>query len=56
MTLTETMEFVGGIGLLSMALLLSACLGLFQEETYRRYGKQWRESLFYSVSRSPWQC
>lgn len=32
--------------------MLSAWLGLWQEQTYKRYGKQWREALFYSVSRS----
>ena len=42
--------YVWGITLLSMALVVSTLLGLWQEETYARYGKQWREGLFYSVS------
>jgi hypothetical protein len=31
-------------------MILSAGLGLFQEVTYKKYGKQWREGLFYTVS------
>lgn len=42
-------EFAAGIAVLSLALVLSAFLGLFQEETYTRYGKAWQEGLFYSV-------
>ena len=42
--------YVWGITLLSVALVVSSLLGLWQEETYARYGKQWREGLFYSVS------
>lgn len=37
--------------MLSIALVLSSVLGLFQEETYKRYGKAWQEGLFYSVCR-----
>lgn len=47
--LSDHAQFVAGIGLLSAALLLSSFMGLWQEETYRRHGKQWREGLFYSV-------
>jgi UDP-xylose/UDP-N-acetylglucosamine transporter B4 len=36
--------------MLAMALFLSSCLGIFQEETYRLHGKKWREGLFYCVS------
>lgn len=43
-------EYAAGIAVLMLALLLSSLLGLFQEETYRRYGKAWQEGLFYSVS------
>ena len=46
----EGVQFFAGIGLLSLALVVSAWLGLWQEETYRLYGKKWREALFYSVS------
>jgi UDP-xylose/UDP-N-acetylglucosamine transporter B4 len=35
--------------MLAMALFLSSCLGIFQEETYKLYGKKWREGLFYCV-------
>lgn len=30
-------------------MVLSAGMGLFQEVTYKKYGKQWREGLFYTV-------
>ncbi|KAK1923567.1 UAA transporter family-domain-containing protein [Papiliotrema laurentii] len=42
------LEFASGISLLTFALFLSAWLGLYQEETYRRHGKQWREGIFYT--------
>jgi UDP-xylose/UDP-N-acetylglucosamine transporter B4 len=48
--LSDSAQYFAGIGLLSLALFLSAWLGLWQEETYKRYGKQWKEALFYSVS------
>lgn len=47
--LSDTMQYSAGIGLLAAALVVSAWLGLWQEQTYRVYGKQWREALFYSV-------
>lgn len=31
-------------------MVLSAGMGLYQEVTYKKYGKQWREGLFYTVS------
>jgi UDP-xylose/UDP-N-acetylglucosamine transporter B4 len=43
-------NFALGITILSIAMVLSACLGLLQEVTYRKYGKAWREGLFYTVS------
>ncbi|BEI84960.1 hypothetical protein CcaverHIS002_0503610 [Cutaneotrichosporon cavernicola] len=45
---SENVQYVAGIGLLSLALFLSAWLGLWQESTYRQYGNQWREALFYN--------
>ena len=48
--LSESMQYTLGILLLSFSLVLAALLGLWQEGTYARYGKQWREGLFYSVS------
>jgi UDP-xylose/UDP-N-acetylglucosamine transporter B4 len=50
--LSDTAQYLAGIALLSAALLVSACLGILQEKTYRVYGKQWREALFYSVPQS----
>lgn len=41
-------HWLSGISLLSMSLLISSTLGLYQEHTYRKYGKQWREGLFYT--------
>ncbi|OZJ02849.1 hypothetical protein BZG36_03224 [Bifiguratus adelaidae] len=41
-------EYITGIVLLSLAMMLSALMGLFQEVTYKQYGKHWREGLFYS--------
>ncbi|WWD20233.1 hypothetical protein CI109_104709 [Kwoniella shandongensis] len=43
----DELEYVAGIALLAAALFLSAFLGLWQESTYRVYGKQWKEALFY---------
>lgn len=48
--LSESVQYVAGIGLLALALFLSAWLGLWQEATYKQYGNQWREALFYNVS------
>jgi UDP-xylose/UDP-N-acetylglucosamine transporter B4 len=42
-------EYFAGIGLLIAALILSSVMGLYQEETYGKYGKQhWQEGLFYN--------
>ncbi|KAL1935865.1 hypothetical protein VTP01DRAFT_5005 [Rhizomucor pusillus] len=41
-------EFLVGITLLVIAMILSAGLGLLQEVTYKKYGKEWREGLFYT--------
>ncbi|CAO3630357.1 unnamed protein product [Cunninghamella blakesleeana] len=41
-------QFITGIILLVIAMVLSAGMGLFQEVTYKKYGKQWREGLFYT--------
>ena len=50
--MSDNAQFAIGIALLALALFLSAFLGLYQEETYRRHGTQWREGLFYTVSAS----
>ena len=39
-----------GILLLTLALFISARMGLYQEVLYRRYGKHPKEALFYTVS------
>lgn len=48
--LSDNLQYASGILMLAMALFLSSCLGIFQEETYRLHGKKWREGLFYCVS------
>ncbi|KYK54501.1 UDP-N-acetylglucosamine transporter YEA4 [Drechmeria coniospora] len=40
--------FNTGLLILFVAQLLSAIMGLYTEATYRQYGPQWRENLFYS--------
>jgi UDP-xylose/UDP-N-acetylglucosamine transporter B4 len=47
--LSDNLQYASGILMLAMALFLSSCLGIFQEETYKLYGKKWREGLFYCV-------
>lgn len=47
--LPDNVQYALGIGLLSLALFLSAWLGLWQEKTYKMYGNKWREALFYCV-------
>lgn len=42
-----------GIAILVVAMILSALMGLLQELTYKKYGKQWREGLFYTVTIQP---
>ncbi|KAJ3127613.1 hypothetical protein HK098_006052 [Nowakowskiella sp. JEL0407] len=46
--ITNLPEFIIGILLLTIALTLSAILGQYQQHTYAKYGKQWREGLFYT--------
>lgn len=41
-------SFNTGLAILLTAQILSAIMGLYTEETYRKYGPQWRENLFYS--------
>lgn len=40
--------FGTGLFILLVAQILSAIMGLYTESTYRQYGPQWRENLFYS--------
>ncbi|KAI0478672.1 UAA-domain-containing protein [Xylariaceae sp. FL0804] len=41
-------SFGSGLVVLLVAQILSAAMGLYTEETYRQYGPQWKENLFYS--------
>jgi solute carrier family 35 (UDP-xylose/UDP-N-acetylglucosamine transporter), member B4 len=45
---TGNPSFVTGLVILFVAQVLSAIMGLYTEETYRMYGPQWKENLFYS--------
>eukprot|EP00842_Homolaphlyctis_polyrhiza_P004061 jgi/Hompol1/4656/HPOL_001519-RA len=42
------LEWMTGIAVLTLALVLSCFLGQVQQQTYTHYGKQWREGLFYT--------
>lgn len=39
-----------GIIILTVALLMSAGMGIFQEQLYKKHGKQNEEALYYTVS------
>ena len=41
-------SFSTGLAILFVAQALSAIMGLYTEETYKIYGPQWQENLFYS--------
>ncbi|KKA30536.1 hypothetical protein TD95_003369 [Thielaviopsis punctulata] len=41
-------DFSMGLVILFVAQVLSAIMGIYTEETYKKYGPQWRENLFYS--------
>ncbi|KAK9729381.1 golgi uridine diphosphate-N- acetylglucosamine transporter [Basidiobolus ranarum] len=41
-------DWIIGVTLLLIAIILSSLLGLYQEVVYKKYGNQWRESLFYT--------
>ncbi|KAJ1962574.1 golgi uridine diphosphate-N- acetylglucosamine transporter, partial [Dispira parvispora] len=41
-------EWLMGIGILSVAMVLISFLGLYQELTYRQYRNAWREGMFYN--------
>ena len=46
---TTESDYLFGVLLLSLALFTSGIMGLFQERTYGKYGRQhWHEALFYS--------
>lgn len=41
-------EWTVGISMLTLSVIVSCLLGHYQEITYLKYGKQWREGLFYT--------
>ena len=43
-------DYAIGVFMLTVALVISSLMGLLQEATYQKYGAEWREGLFYSVS------
>lgn len=49
----STGDYAMGVLMLTIALIISSLLGLLQEDTYQKYGSEWREGLFYSVSGFP---
>ncbi|KAF9372159.1 golgi uridine diphosphate-N- acetylglucosamine transporter [Podila verticillata] len=44
----STGDYAMGVLMLTIALIISSLLGLLQEDTYQKYGSEWREGLFYS--------
>ncbi|CAG8483986.1 10469_t:CDS:2 [Ambispora gerdemannii] len=46
--LVNASDYAIGITLLSIALILSCIMGLYQEVTYSKHGSDWREGLFYT--------
>ncbi|KAK9417171.1 hypothetical protein SUNI508_08975 [Seiridium unicorne] len=44
----STSTFSTGLIILFVAQVLSAIMGLYTEETYKKYGGHWKENLFYS--------
>ena len=51
----DHIQYFIGVGILSLALIISAFMGLFQERTYAKYGRSgavWQESIFWSHAMS----
>ena len=46
-TTNDIAEFLIGIAILILALILSCFLGQYQQYIYSKYGKHWEEGLFY---------
>lgn len=46
-------QFLAGLVVLFIAQVLSAFMGLYVEDTYSKYGSNWREGLFYTVDFLP---
>lgn len=47
---TGVMGYLTGVALLTVALFMSARLGVYQEVLYATYGKHDKEAMFYIVS------
>ncbi|KAJ1967639.1 golgi uridine diphosphate-N- acetylglucosamine transporter, partial [Dimargaris xerosporica] len=45
---SDTSAWLVGVGILVLAMVLMAILGLMQERTYRQYSNVWREGMFYN--------
>lgn len=45
---SSKLSFSTGLVIIFVAQLLSAAMGIYTETTYKIYGPQWRENLFYS--------
>ena len=45
------LDWTLGIALLSTSLILSARMGIYQEQIYAKYGRHHREALFFTVSK-----
>ncbi|KAF9438543.1 golgi uridine diphosphate-N- acetylglucosamine transporter [Entomortierella beljakovae] len=41
-------DYAIGVSMLTVALIISSLMGLLQESTYKTFGSEWREGLFYS--------
>ncbi|KAI0080178.1 UAA transporter [Panus rudis PR-1116 ss-1] len=41
-------EYILGVSLLTISLFLTGVLGMLQEKMYTKYGRVWRESVFYT--------
>ncbi|KAJ1556543.1 hypothetical protein HK096_000275, partial [Nowakowskiella sp. JEL0078] len=44
----DFLSWIIGLAILTVALVLSAFLGLYQQKIYERYGKHWKEGLFFT--------
>ncbi len=50
-------EYAIGVGMLSLATILTSTLGIVQERTFAKYGAStWREGVFYTVSMHSGSC
>ncbi len=45
---SDYLKFIFGIFILFIAAILSALMGVYSETTFQKYGKHWKEQLFYT--------